>query len=174
MNGRFVIQQLAVWLAVAGFCAPPVAWAATPEKPSSPIADLMLHEGNTLVGQVVDAQGKPLADVPVSLRVAAGELAAGKTNAQGYFAFRGLRSGVYQIAIPAGVAMYRVWAPGTAPPAAQPGAMLVADGQTVRGQGCCQGLFGFLGKHPLLTAGLIAAAIAIPIAIAADKGPSSP
>ena len=177
MNGRFLLKQVVVWLAVAGVCIPQLAFAATPTNKAPAIVDLTLHEGDTLVGQVVNSQGTPLAKLPISLRGVAGELSAGQTNATGHFAFKGLSSGVYELAIPAGSAMYRVWSPAIAPPAAQPAALMVAGEDTVRGQGSCDpcsGCIGFLGKHPLLTAGLIAAAIAIPIAVTADKGPSTP
>jgi hypothetical protein len=132
-----------------------------------------------MVGQVVDGQGAPLARVPVSLRGVAGELAASQTNAKGYFAFSGMKGGVYEVATPAGSGVYRVWSPGAAPPAAQPGVLIVAGSETLRGQCCdpcgpCGGVLGFFGKHPLLTATLIAAAIAIPIAVTADDGPKTP
>jgi hypothetical protein len=172
------MKQAAVWVAVLGFCVPQVTLAATPA--SQVVQDLMLHEGGTLVGQIVDSQASPLKDIAVSLRGPAGELAAGKTNANGYFAFSGLKSGVYQVATPAGSGVFRVWAANAAPPSAQRAVLMVVDSETLRGQicdpcgPCGGGICGFLGKHPLLTAGLIAAAIAIPIAVTADSGPSSP
>jgi hypothetical protein len=173
------MQQAAVWLAVAGFCVPQVAFAAAPENQTPMICDLMLHQGGTMVGQVVDSQGAALAKVPVALRGVAGELASSQTNAKGYFAFSGMKGGVYEVATPAGSGVYRVWSPGGAPPAAQPGALIVAGSETLRGQCCdpcspCGGVLGFFGKHPLLTATLIAAAIAIPIAVTADDGPKDP
>jgi hypothetical protein len=170
MSRRYPIQQVAVWLAVVGFCVPQAALAAGPAGDQSPlILDVALHDGGTLVGQVVDAQGIPQANSPVSLRSATHELAAGQTNAQGYFAFSGLNSGVYQVVTSSGAGVYRVWSQSTAPPAAQPGALIVADGSTVRGH-----LLSCLGCHPLIVAGVVVAAIAIPVAVHNQKKPSSP
>lgn len=164
------IQQIAVWLAVAGFCIPQAALSAGNGLPR--IGDVTLHEAGTLVGQILDNAGNPLEGVRVALGDTTGELAVAQTNKEGCFAFSGLSDGVYEVATPAGSSVYRVWTAATAPPTAERGVLIVGDGQTVRGN-WGNGPLSILGKRPLLTAGLIAAAIAIPIAVTADKGPSS-
>jgi hypothetical protein len=170
MSRRYLIQQMAAWLAVAGFCLPQAALAAGPTgEPSPMILDVALQNNGTLVGQVLDAQGGPVARLAVSLRSATSELAAGQTNEQGYFAFSGLTSGTYQVTTPAGASVCRAWSRATAPPAARPALLMVADGSTVRGE-CCT----FLGTRPWLVAGLIASAIAIPIAVGTYNRPTSP
>jgi len=170
MSSRRWIQYVVVWVAAVGLCVPQLAFAAKPAGAQRPaILDITLHDGGAFLGQVVDAQGSPVVGMPVSLRDGNRPLAEARTNAQGFFAFQGLQPGVYQVATPAGAAVYRVWSPQAAPPSAKPGALLVSTGQTVRGQG-----LGFLGSYPLLTAALIATAIAVPIAVTIDRNPSSP
>jgi hypothetical protein len=186
MRSAAFLKQFAVWLAVAGCCLPQMTLAATPAQ-TPVVSDVTLHDGNVLVGQVVDSQGMGLANTQVALRSAGGVLATGQTDARGLFSFRGLSTGVYEVAAPAGSGTYRVWANGTAPRAAQPGALVVSGNDVVRGgygcgpAGCstaackpagCGGVKGFL-CNPLVIGGLIAAAIAIPVAVA-DRGPASP
>jgi hypothetical protein len=63
---------------------------------------------------------------------------------------------------------FRLWAADTAPPGAQRSALLVADGQSVLGQGAPSG-FGELRRwvtNPWVISIAVAAAIAIPIAVA--------
>jgi len=117
-----------------------------------------------LVGQVVNDQGTAEAGVPVSIRSQNRELAVAKTGKEGYFAFRGLHGGVYQLVADRGHGVYRVWSPGTAPPAAQEGALLVNSDQVVRGQAGGGGFRSFI-TNPLVIAGVVAAAVAIPVAI---------
>jgi hypothetical protein len=169
MSKRPFIGQMALWTAVVGLCVPQVALAAgSAGNQTSSILDVSLQEGGTFLGQVIDAQGISLERVPVSLRGAAGELAATETNSQGYFAFRGLNNGLYQLVTPVGSGAYRTWLQGTAPPVARPGALIVAGGETVRGEGPA-----FNKKHALILGGVIAAAVAIPIAVNGESGPSS-
>jgi hypothetical protein len=67
--------------------------------------------------------------------------------------------------------MYRVWTVNTAPPVAQPGAMVVAGQDLVRGQASSPVLRFF--TNPWVLAGLVGAAIAIPIALSNDDDDSS-
>jgi hypothetical protein len=124
-----------------------------------------------LVGQVVDPQGTPMPGAPVSLRSQGKQLAATKTGKQGYFAFKGVRGGVYQIATRDGQGVYRMWSPGTAPPAAEQGALVVAGNEVVRGQ---EGAFPsqegppplkVLLANPLVIGAVAATAVAVPVAI---------
>ncbi len=124
-----------------------------------------------LIGQVVDPQGAPVAETPVSLHQNGKEVAKGVTTAGGLFAFSGLKQGVYQVASGNTVNAYRVWTVQTAPPAAQQAAMVVVGDGLVRGQRP----LGSLLTGPLVIGGAIAAAIAIPIAVAnSHHGSSSP
>lgn len=127
--------------------------------------DLALGPGGVLKGQVVDAQGAPCANAPVRLvksGLGAKTTIPCRTDADGRFQFAGLSGGVYSVETTAGVMVYRVWAPNTAPPSAIAEA-LVVEGQAVRGN---------LSNVPPLGWALIglgvAAAIAIPLALDDD------
>jgi hypothetical protein len=138
------------------------------DHPSPMILDVALHHRATLIGHVIDVQGQPITNVTVSLHGAAGELAASRTNDRGNFYFSGLRNGVYKVAAPGAVGVYRVWSRGTAPPSARGMGLLVLGDNTVRGQNWIR------SWGPPLTAGLVSAAISIPLAIADNKKPATP
>jgi len=87
----------------------------------------------------------------------------------------GLRSGIYQVVAADGQALYRVWAPGMAPPGARQGALVVAGEELMRGQFSPSfpfGGFGGLGlgglggvfSSPWLTAAAVAASVGAPVA----------
>ena len=183
------LSLLAVCLACLSMLASPVL-AATPSviKPR----DVLLHQGGMLYGQVVDSEGGAVTNTPVSVLSGTKEVARVQSDRSGRFKVDGLRGGVYEVASVGQKKVYRLWAPQTAPPAAQQGLMLVANNDFVRGQGCgcgvvdCGGACGagyqqgpvrrvgaWLAEHPILTAGTIAAAIAIPLAVD-DDDPATP
>ncbi len=165
-----------VALAVLGVCVPRPLLAAGQPTAQPVVRDVTLWQGGTLIGQVQNAQGVGKAGVPVAIYRGKQQLAVAKTDANGYFTFTGLRGGLYQLASANGVTTYRLWAAKTAPPSAQPGAIVVADQDLVRGQ--LGGRLGMILTHPLVIGGAVAAAIAVPIAIAAndddDEAPGSP
>ncbi len=173
MKTRRIVNGVMVGLAAIGFLIPQPLLAAAPPS-AVPVVDVALREGGLLLGQVVDEQGVGLGNVPVSLRSQDRELAAGKTNQDGTFGFKGLRGGVYQIVADQGQGVYRVWTVGTAPPAAQDGALVVSGNPVVRGQECRSGFAAFI-TNPLVIAGVVATAIAVPVAIHnSNKTPESP
>ena len=128
---------------------------------SSSVLDVALDNGGILHGQVVDPQGKPLAGVGVQLWRQQRSAGTATTNAGGYFELAGLQGGIYQVDAAQSHDTWRLWAPRTAPPAAQPAAMVVAGGNTARGQ---MGA-GRYWIPALVVTGIVAAAIAIPIAV---------
>ena len=193
-------QALAVALSCVGMLMAPVATAAT-----APVAvradvqaprDVALHQGGKLVGQMLDAQGAAIAGATVSVKTAGKEVARAQTDLAGKFQVAGLQGGVHQVATAGQQDTYRLWAPQTAPPAAQQGLMLVTSTDVVRGQGCgtgvgcgsaCgsgvggrggraygagggrgNGIGNWIANHPIATAGLVGAAIALPLALADD------
>jgi len=167
------IRGLAVCLAVVGFCLPQPLLAAVQTDQASAVTDVTLHkspQGNVLIGQVQDQQGAAQANVPVVLYGTGRNFPVeGKTDRNGFFSFSNLSGGAYQVTAAGGVGAYRAWTPGTAPPSAQPGALVVAGQDLVRGQ-ChpvrhtCGGLKFWL-CHPVVIAGIVATAVAIPVAI---------
>jgi len=131
---------------------------------SGEIRDVALQAGGALMGQVVDLQGNPC---QVAVRVVRASdqapLSVVQTDAQGRFAVNGLKGGVYRVETPAGAAIYRLWAPNTAPPSATASALVVHGDSTVRGNLGSIGWFGWT----LIGLG-VAAAIAIPLILDDD------
>ncbi|MFH1921995.1 MAG: carboxypeptidase-like regulatory domain-containing protein [Planctomycetota bacterium] len=170
MKSSGLVPQVAVCLAVVGLCIPQLALAAAPQATHGPVMnDLQLREGGVLIGQVVTPENVPAAGIHVSLRSGGRELNVAKTDKNGYFAFRGLKSGVYQLVTAEGQAGYRVWA--KAPPGAQSLALVVNGIDTVRGQHGMR-TFRNLMANPWVIAGLIAVAVAVPVAIHNAKSTS--
>lgn len=185
MKWRRLVAGPAISLACLGILIPPpLAHAAAEAAPAVSTGgvnlaggDVALAAGGVLRGQVVDVHGSPVQQAPVSVRHVLGEVRATVTDGSGRFEIAGLRGGTYQIVAGSSAGVFRLWAPQTAPPSAQPAALIVVAGPQVLGQ---QGpLASWCCAHPLIIAGLIAAAIAIPIAIHnhqidRDREPVSP
>ncbi|MEM8947003.1 MAG: carboxypeptidase-like regulatory domain-containing protein [Planctomycetota bacterium] len=151
----------------------PVATIAAAQAPS----DIVLQDGGLLIGRIIDAQGKPVAMTPVSLQSGGKEVARVVSDESGRFEVKGLTGGVYQIASTGHQGVYRIWAPRTAPPAAVNGLSIVSQPEVIRGQygpgpGNPFSAAGqWIAEHPIITAGAVAAAIAIPIAVDDDDDP---
>ena len=157
--------RAALVMATIGMMVPTWARAeAINGQQNSAFLDVSLQDG-ALVGQVLDAQGAPIKGETVSIRNNGEEIAQVKTDELGRYTVRGLSTGMYQVATKEGGANYRVWDANVAPPAAQPGALMII-GQPVRGQGG-----GLLG-NPWVLGGIAAAAIIIPLALD-DDDPAS-
>lgn len=166
-------QALAAALACVGMVLPQAAMAAQPVPQSN---DVALRPGGLVVGRVVDREGVGQAGAVVSLQQDQLEVVRTTTDQNGVFAAQGLRGGQYQILTEQGQGLYRFWAPDTAPPAAQQAAVVVTNPDVVRGQFGYSYGYGWLDwmrAHPYLTAGIVASAIAIPVALAADSNSHS-
>jgi hypothetical protein len=125
------------------------------------VTDVALQNGGTLLGHVIDAQGKAVAETPVSIQQADRGLARTVTDRSGRFRVANLRGGTYRIVAGEAVGIYRLWAPSTAPPCARPTAMIASsDQQLVLGQG--GRLMQFL-RNPWVVAGIVTLAIALPV-----------
>lgn len=164
-------------IACVGMVLPPQALAAnTPSRQN----DVALRPGGVLIGQVVDAQGVAQREKHISIQYGEQEVVRTTTDQNGVFAAQGLRGGQYRIAMENGESHCRLWAPNTAPPAAGDALVVVADQNVVRGQwgyynqGYGGAWLNWVRSHPYITAGIVAAAIAIPLALADDDdGPHS-
>jgi hypothetical protein len=141
--------------------------SATANSPA--IHDVALHKGGVLLGELVDAQGNGAAKIEVQLMQHGAPLRQGRTDESGQFLFDGLPGGIYQIVTPTNAAVIRAWSPSTAPPAARPHVMLVVHQSTIRTQNSHP---ANLSRHVVLGL-VIAAAVAVPIAIATDEDDGS-
>ncbi|MEM1304135.1 MAG: carboxypeptidase-like regulatory domain-containing protein [Planctomycetota bacterium] len=161
--------------AIAGPGLEPGATNAVPR-----VVDVAIAEDSLLYGQVVTAHGTPLAGAAVTLVGRDGKPVVARTNASGVFGYRGVKGGAYCLQAGDSVAVCRVWAPRTAPPKAARAVMLVADQRAVLGQHEAPASVNrFVGNskrwlaNPLVMAGVVGTAIAVPVAIANDDDPSS-
>lgn len=169
-----LVQHVAAALACAGLLVPQSVFAAPAPAVAQVIqSDVALAEGGLLVGKVVDAQAKPMVEAEVSIRQGEAEIVRTATDKNGVFAAKGLRGGEYQVVAAGGQVSYRLWAPTTAPPAANRSVLIVSGTNVIAGQHPHGGIVGWVKDHPMMVAAGIAAAIAIPVALADDDDPSS-
>ena len=164
---------LTVTLATAGMVLPLHALqaaepggAARPAAARVAVLDVALDADGVLSGVVQNAQGQPEPNTVVVIGHEQGKLAQTTTDAEGRFAFQGVRGGTYRLATGTGGIVCRVWTAEAAPPVANDGAMIVTNEALARGQYPISELFL---SDPILIGLIIAAAIAIPVAIHNSK-----
>jgi hypothetical protein len=181
---RLACGRIAALAAAAAMTAPHNVRAAdfglptaALEAPAMRVADVALGADGSLNGQVMTLQGQPLANQPVVI-TSTRQQAATTTDAKGQFRFAGLRGGAYAVHIGQQTHMCRAWKAGTAPPSATRGLMVVQGHETALGQFCgtpvecgtpvTGGVFAGARealRNPLVIGGIVAAAIAIPVAV---------
>ena len=158
-----LICSMALVPAYQAVAAGPRAGGASEPAATTAVRDLALQAGGVLRGQVLDKQGKACAGVPVAVAKAGATNEAPlltKTDEQGRFQFPKLAGGIYHVGTTEGGAIYRLWAPNTAPPSAAPAALLV------QGEGPVRANLSGIGPWGWTLIGLgVAAAIAIPLAL---------
>ncbi len=191
--GPYLRIVAALLVLASTFSAPGVSLAAVPSNGPSqsllqpPVAlpplkceDVSLSREGLLSGQMLNAQGAPIAGANVWLIGSSSEPVAARTNQEGRFAYKGVRGGVYYLNAGESVRMCRVWTEQAAPPKSLSGMLMVAEEPAVRAQmGPPPLVNGFVQKskrffaHPV---GMVAlgAAIAVPIAIVASQGDDDP
>ena len=173
------LQRVAAAIACVGMIVPSAALSNdVPQAPAASIADVALADGGLFVGQIVDAQGAAQAETEVALLYQGKEVVRTVTDERGVFAAKGLRGGQYDVVAQGQVAPCRLWTARTAPPAARRAALIVTNYDVVNGQyggnlGSSGGIIGWMQSHPLLVAGGVITAIAVPVAIAASDDDSS-
>jgi hypothetical protein len=170
MKSFRMIQGAAVALACMGMFVGQFARAAQPL-----VTDVALARGGVLTGKIVDRQGAPQTGETVRVIHQGQVVGTAQTDAGGEFNVADLRGGVYQVETTQGAGVYRLWAAQTAPPAANDGVLVVHGDDAVRGASCdpCGGggLLGVLA-NPWVLAGIVAAAIAIPLLLDDDDDAS--
>jgi hypothetical protein len=141
------------------------------ESPRGAIRDIALGHAGELRGQVLDIQGQARPQLPVLIVRQGEEIARTQTDQQGRFVVPGLNGGLYEVHTPIGSSVYRAWTAGTAPPAAVTEAMVIPDESLIRGQMRGGQALSWLA-NPWVLAGIVAAAIAIPLALDDDDDAS--
>ncbi|MEX2093512.1 MAG: carboxypeptidase-like regulatory domain-containing protein [Pirellulales bacterium] len=168
-------------LASIGLCLPIAPAAAKEIVPAKApiIRDVELAVGGLLVGRLLDANGRPLDNADISIQSGSKTLASTRTDAEGVFAVSNLRGGVHQITTADNVQLCRLWAHGTAPPRTAKSIDVVSGSDVVRGQ------YGpppgnrmwkkakVWATNPWIVGGVVAAAVAIPVALSDNDGPHS-
>jgi len=185
-TGR-IVRCVAISLATLGMCLPQVVFAETAAAPPTPaVVDIALADGGVLHGQVIDIQNGGRAGIPVSVRSQQQEVVRTTTSNNGQFTVQGLRGGVYQVAAGEGQGVYRVWTANAAPPSAQKSAVVYTQNTeaapapaknlpityTQNAGGAGGGSLKTLLLNPIVIAGVVATAIAVPVAIANSQSAS--
>lgn len=157
MKKTLLIKFALVVIAGVGVAMPGRALAidATAQKSSkstSAVQDVKLTKNGTLVGYVVDHQGRVQAEQTVRILQGKNVVAELKTDDKGRFKVDGIKGGVYQIQSAKGEKLYRAWADGTAPKSSQEYAVVSTAKPVVRGQEEVLGFFNVsnLGGAALL------------------------
>ncbi len=171
---------LTIW-ALVGIAMPSPSTADDPATPTAPkvkapvIVDVALAQGGVLTGQVVDPQGAPMAKTAVQVVNQQGQVTTTESNATGQFTVQGLtQGGVHRIAAAGNQGVYRLWAPGTAPPGAITRVTVVSGQPIYRAQ---YNSPKFWLASPWVPAAILGAAVGIPVALNAandDDTPASP
>jgi hypothetical protein len=160
-------QHALAFLALVGVLMPQPLLAvdstASSAASAAKIRDVALDASGTLHGQVLDSRGAVAEGLVLHVLQGGQEVAAAQTDHEGRFQVDGLRGGVYQLATQQSATSYRVWNQRGAPPAAQPTALIIVGQDVVRGQGAFDVL-----TNPWVLGGIVAAAIAIPLALDGD------
>ncbi|NOX56178.1 MAG: carboxypeptidase regulatory-like domain-containing protein [Planctomycetes bacterium] len=146
------------------------------------VRDVALSPQGEMVGRLLNEQGLPLAGISVTLRQGTQSVATAATDKQGYFVFKALRGGVYQLVAGQNTTLCRLWTANTAPPNAQRLVTLKTQKPVVRGQNP----FDFTGVGGLTleqfviwglslgAAGVIGGVIGFNHALDRDTRPKSP
>ncbi|QDU78712.1 hypothetical protein Pla110_04160 [Polystyrenella longa] len=143
MKGLRFLKEAAYGLACLGLLVPQAGVsAATPKQEvkaerfmNGPTAvDVVLGKDGTVIGKVVDGQGKLVEGAAVTITKGEKEVVKTVSNAKGLFGARNMTAGTYKITAGQGSRQFRLWSAQTAPPKAMAKAILVSDNQIVRGQ----------------------------------------
>lgn len=160
-----------------GLAADPTPQANPSHENSLPparIADVRLDAEGRLMGLLIDGDGVPLGRRELVLQKLQPKAAPVpvKTDAAGRFTSGRLSGGLYEVRLDRRGQVVRLWEKQAAPPKALPALLVIAEDTTVRGQ---RRVGEVLSSDTIVIGGLVAAAIAIPLAVSgSDDGPSSP
>ncbi len=137
---RSQILQLRAILSFAVLaCSATTMAAERGSVPQAALADVALQEDGTLVGRLIDGEGRAIDGAIVSLSQNQGVVGRTATDADGVYRFAKRTGGVYRLTAGRVTRDFRVWPAQAAPPGAQAFATIVETPGVVRAQ------FGGLG-----------------------------
>ena len=142
MKSSLCVQYAMATIASLGFVLPSGVLAAdagrtplpTSASPAPSVLDISLGDEGTLTGQVLNAQGVPLAQANVTVRRSGTAVATAVTDSLGSFAVHGLQGGVCEVTAAGGSGVFRLWTGNASPPSAHKGVLIVANEPVARGQ----------------------------------------
>ncbi len=163
------IRVVLVAMATGGLLLPGVSRASGEEEVATAarVRDFALQPDGSLRGQVVDRAGREASHSTIAVLQGDAVITTSETDAHGRYALTGLSGGVFQVVTEEGVTVCRLWPAGAAPPSAQAEALLVHDNPVIRGRLGHGGLVQLL-SNPWVLGGIVAAAIAVPLALDRD------
>ncbi|QDS95988.1 hypothetical protein FF011L_47920 [Roseimaritima multifibrata] len=138
-------------------------------KINKTVSNVALQD-NVLQGALVDANGQAIAEATVVLSRMDEVIDQQVTDAEGRYAFENVQAGHYQVRSAAGMELVRTWEADSAPNGAKQGIIQTVDRDMARGR---FGHYGLSTCQKILIGGVIAAAIAIPIAVSNDDDDAS-
>lgn len=140
------------------------------QKATTSAADVALHPGGIIDGQLTNKSGEARSHTPISLIsvVVANRqvtvVSSTTSDKNGRFVFRSVRPGSYELRTNDGRRVVRLWAPGTAPPSAEQTVQVVEQSQVVRGQGFSP--TSYITPADILFWGTVGVGTGVPIALA--------
>ena len=166
------IRVALVVFAASGLLLPPMSQASVPGeggRSTAParVLDFALQPDGSLHGQVVDRAGQGVSESTIAVLQGGEVISTSETDPDGRYALDGLSGGVFHVLTEQGVTVCRLWPAGAAPPSAQAEALLVHDDPVIRGRLGHGGLVRLL-SNPWVLGGIVAAAIAVPLALDRD------
>lgn len=175
------MRSTVTWIvAVAVLSAQPAVYAEKHSQGADQLRSVELNEKNLLVGKVVDVTGAPVAGQKVVVRSQSDLNAVQEvvvSGRDGRFEVAGLHTGRVVFDVENESYGCRVWNHGIAPPKSLTSISVVPQSHIVRGQGeckpSCMDRLRCMSPQAKICLGLlVAAAIAIPIALADDDDAS--
>lgn len=136
------IRGAAVGLAAMGTLIPRTVVLADGPKVTRPVVrkveasvlDIALSTNGAFTGRIVDHAGTAIEGAQVTVKQGQNEVARTITDKSGTFTITNLKNGTYSIGSGATTGSYRVWSDKTAPPTANPQALLIMGQNGARGQ----------------------------------------
>ena len=161
------ISNVAAAIACLGMLVPQSVLASQARSkantPKPTIHELVLGQGGSLRGQVVDAQNKPVAQTKIVVLAGGKQVKETTTDSDGRFEVKQLRTGLYAVGSARGFGVFRTWTATTAPADSIHAALIVEQSGAIRGQQ--DSILWYWLTNPWVVSLGLAALIITPIAV---------